>query len=79
MRTSIVRWGKGAAIRIPSPIMRAARLKIDQEVDVREEGRVVIVAPVRHAKYDLDELIAGITDDNKHDLVSFGEPVGQEA
>jgi len=30
-------------------------------------------------KYDLDELVAGISDDNRHDLIDFGEPVGLEA
>jgi hypothetical protein len=30
-------------------------------------------------QYDLDELVAGITDENRHDLIDFGEPVGREA
>ena len=29
-------------------------------------------------RYDLDELVAGITDQNRHDLIDFGEPVGRE-
>lgn len=78
MRVMVKKWGNSASVRIPSSIMQAAHLEIDQEVDIREEGGVVIVAPVRHVTYDLDELIAGITDDNRHDVVSFGEPVGKE-
>lgn len=78
MRVMVKKWGNSASIRIPSSIMHAANLEIDQEVEIREEGGVVIVAPVRYIKYDLDELVAGITDENKHDLISFGEPVGKE-
>ena len=78
MRVMVKKWGNSASVRIPASIMQAAHLEIDQEVDIREEGGVVIVAPVRTVKYDLDALIAGITDDNKHDVVSFGEPAGKE-
>ncbi len=78
MRVMVKKWGNSASVRIPSSIMKAAHLEIDQEVDIREEGGVVIVAPIHHIKYDLDELIAGITEDNKHDMISFGEPVGKE-
>ena len=78
MRVMVKKWGNSASVRIPASIMEAAHLEIDQEVDIREEKGVVIVAPLRHVRYDLDELIAGITDQNKHDVVSFGEPVGKE-
>ncbi|MBA2469932.1 MAG: AbrB/MazE/SpoVT family DNA-binding domain-containing protein [Chloroflexia bacterium] len=78
MRVMVKKWGNSASIRIPSSVMQAAHLEIDQEVDIREEGGVVIVAPVRRVTYDLDELIAGITEDNKHEFIAFGEPVGKE-
>ncbi|CAN5772619.1 MAG: AbrB/MazE/SpoVT family DNA-binding domain-containing protein [Thermomicrobiales bacterium] len=78
MRVMVKKWGNSASVRIPASIMQAAHLEIDQEVDIREEDGVVIVARVRSVKYDLNALIAGITDDNKHDVVSFGEPAGKE-
>ncbi len=78
MRVMVKKWGNSASVRIPASIMQAAHLEIDQEVDIREEDGVVIVAPVRRVSYDLDALIAGITDDNTHEMVSFGEPVGKE-
>jgi antitoxin MazE len=79
MRVQVKKWGNSASVRIPSSIMEAAHLEIDQEVEIREEGGLVIVEPVRRTTYDLDELVAGITDDNVHDAISFGEPVGKEA
>jgi len=29
-------------------------------------------------KYNLDELMAGVNEENKHDLIDFGKPVGKE-
>lgn len=78
MRVMVKKWGNSASVRIPASIMQAANLELDQEVEIREEDGVVILAPVRYVKFDLEELIAGITEENTHDLVSFGEPVGKE-
>ena len=78
MRVTVKKWGNSASVRIPAAIMEAAHLELDQELDIREEGGVVILTPARYVKYDLDDLIAGITEENKHDLVDWGEPVGKE-
>lgn len=41
MRVTVKKWGNSASVRIPSAIMEAASLKLDQTVDVREEyGRL---------------------------------------
>lgn len=41
MRVQVKRWGNSASVRIPASEMAAAALRIDQEVDVREdEGRI---------------------------------------
>lgn len=78
MRVTVKKWGNSASVRIPAAIMKAAHLEVDQELDIREEDGVVILTPTRYVKYDLEELIAGITEENKHDLVDWGEPVGKE-
>ena len=38
MRVTVKNWGNSASIRIPAGIMEAARLHLDDQVDVREEG-----------------------------------------
>jgi antitoxin MazE len=38
MRATVKKWGNSAAIRIPSSVMTAAQIRLDQQVDVREEG-----------------------------------------
>lgn len=78
MRTSIARCGKGAAIQIPASIMRAARLEIGQEVDIREADGQIVIDPMRVQRYNLAELVEGITPDNQHGLIDFGDAVGRE-
>lgn len=78
MLVTVKKWGNSASIRIPVGIMEAARLHLDDQVDVREEGGVIVIDPVRTQEYDLDKLLAGITPENLHDEANFGAPVGQE-
>lgn len=77
MRVTVKKWGNSASVRIPSAIMEAASLKLDQTVDVREESGRIVIEPVRES-YDLEQLLAGITPENMHDEVSFGPVVGKE-
>ncbi|HEY5047328.1 MAG TPA: AbrB/MazE/SpoVT family DNA-binding domain-containing protein [Rhizomicrobium sp.] len=79
MRVTVKKWGNSATVRIPSAVMQAAKVCLDQAVDIREERGRIIIEPVRTPAFDLDELVAGITDENRHGEVDFGKPVGREA
>ena len=78
MRVTIKKWGNSASVRIPAPIMEAAHVRLDQQVDVREERGRIIIEPVRAPAFDLASLIAGITDENRHSEIDTGGPVGNE-
>ena len=75
----VKRWGNSAAIRIPAAVLEAAQVRLDQPVDVREEGGRIIIEPLRPPRYTLDALVAGIHAENRHALVDIGTPVGGEA
>lgn len=79
MRVIVKKWGNSASVRIPSAIMEAASLHLDETVDVREEGGRIVIEPVRPSKYDLAQLLTGITPENLHSEVSFGPAVGKES
>jgi antitoxin MazE len=79
MRVQVKKWGNSASVRIPASVMAAASLRIDQAVDVREEGGRIIVEPVTTPSYDLDDLLAKMTPDTFPEEVDFGRPVGGEA
>jgi antitoxin MazE len=75
----VKKWGNSAAVRIPASVLEAAHVRLDQPVDVREEGGRIVIEPLRPARYDIDALVAGITDENRHDSVEMGPAIGQEA
>lgn len=79
MRVTVKKWGNSASVRIPAAIMEAAHLKLDETVDIREEGGCIVIEPVRPVRYDLAHLLDGITPANLHSEVDFGGPVGKEA
>lgn len=78
MRVVVKKWGNSASVRIPAGIMEAARLGLDDAVDVREEHGRIVIEPIRSVEYDLAHLLAAITPDNVHVEVDFGGPVGKE-
>lgn len=78
MRVVVKKWGNSASVRIPAGVMEAARLGLDDAVDVREEHGRIVIEPIRAVEYDLAHLLAGITSDNAHAEVDFGASVGKE-
>ncbi len=78
MTAVVKKWGNSAAVRIPAVVMTAAGLKLDQQVDIREDAGRVIIEPLASPDYDLAELLAGITPENIHGETDFGAAVGQE-
>ena len=79
MRAVVKKWGNSASVRIPAAVMEAARLKLDEMVDIRESEGRIIIEPVRTPEIDLETLLAGITPDNQHGEMDFGPAVGNEA
>jgi antitoxin MazE len=78
VKVVVKKWGNSASVRIPAPVMAAASLSLDQPVDVREEDGRIIIEPIREEAFDIDDLVAGITDENRHDAVETGAPRGRE-
>ena len=79
MRGTVRKWGNSAAVRLPAAVMQAARLELDAPVEVREEDGRVVIEPVRDAEIALADLLARITEENRHEAVNVGPPVGDEA
>ena len=78
MHVIVKKWGNSAGVRIPSSVLAATGLKIDQAVDVREESGCIVIEPVKTKEYDLATLLSAITKENVHEEVDFGATVGQE-
>ena len=79
MDVQVKKWGNSAAVRIPAATLAAARLRIDDRVEVREEDGRIVIEPVRAGTPSLDQLLAGISADNLHGEADFGRAIGHEA
>ncbi len=78
MTSAVKKWGNSAAVRIPSEVLAAARLTLDQPVDVREEDGRIIIEPVRNVRFELNDLLKGIRRSNLHQPVQDDSPRGRE-
>jgi antitoxin MazE len=79
MKVHVKKWGNSASVRIPASVMAAAALSLDQAVDVREEGGLIIIEPVKAPAFELDALLDGMDPATFPEDVDFGAPVGREA
>ncbi len=79
MQLQLAKWGNSLAVRLPRNILDAAKLKEGDmlEMQVREDGTLLIKPAI--PKYSLNELIAGMTEDNRQPETDWGPPRGNEA
>jgi antitoxin MazE len=79
MEAVIRKWGNSPALRLSSAVMKSAALELEQHVTITATKGRIVIEPATQKAYRLEDLLAGMTDDNAHDPVDFGGPVGQEA
>ena len=72
------KWGSSLGIRIPKAFAHEAHLEEDTPVEMAlVDGKVVLV-PVPDPAPTLEELLAGVTDENRHGEFDTGPAVGNE-
>lgn len=78
MVTTVQLWGNSLAVRIPKLFAQQLELATNTEVEIEVVGRKLVIRPARK-EWTLEELVAGVTDDNRHRETSWGSAVGNEA
>ena len=76
MKTVVKKWGNSLGIRIPNHIARELSLKDGSFVDINDNGKAVIIEPIKRNK--LSEMISKINEQNIHKEIKTGKPVGKE-
>lgn len=79
MLVRISKWGNSLALRIPAPFAQETGIESGTEVDLALEDGKLVITPRAVGPYSLDELLARVTDDNRHDAIDTGAPQGGEA
>ncbi len=80
MRTRLKKWGNSLAIRVPTGLLAELNLSENSTVDLRVEEGNLIMTPLqqRKWKYSLEELLAGVSEENIHPETDWGSAVGEE-
>lgn len=81
MEATLRKWGNSIGLRIPAGLLAELNLSENSTVELKVEDGKLIVAPKRQRKkwkYSLDELLAGVTEDNVHSETDWGTPRGDE-
>ncbi len=78
MRTKIVKWGNSLGLRIPKSFAEEVRVAEGSVVDLSMEDGNLVVKVAKPVEVDLDDLLAGITDENIHGEIDTGDSVGGE-
>ena len=76
--SSVKKWGNSLAVRIPMVVIQDLGLSENSSVQIISNGVSATIQPSKRKKATLDELVAAITPENRHEEVDWGEPVGKE-
>ena len=77
MQARIQKWGNSLAVRIPKPFASAIGMVQNSLVSISVVEGKLLLEPVKQS-LSLDELLAGITQDNLHQEFETGTSVGNE-
>jgi antitoxin MazE len=73
----VTRWGNSLAVRIPKALAEQTRIEDGSEVELSVADGALTIRP-KARSYSLEELLAQVTPENRHDEIDWGEPQGKE-
>lgn len=79
MKTRVQKWGNSLALRIPKSFALEAGLGADAAVDLSLVNGTLVIRSVQPPRITLDDLLGGVTDENRPGEWSTGRAVGKEA
>ena len=74
MRAKVQKWDNSLAVRIPKAFAEEMGLHPDAEVEISIRQGDLVLVPTRR-EHTLEELVQGITPNNRHEETDFGPPV----
>ena len=78
MQTKIQKWGNSLALRIPKAFAQEAHVAYGTLVDLSVDDGKIIIDPNTEKEYQLDDLLKGVTTQNRHREMETGDAVGRE-
>ena len=78
MKTKVARWGNSLALRLPKQLTTSYNISEGCDVEIVEEAAGLLVKPVSKRKFQLDDLLNGVTKKNLHGEITSDGPRGRE-
>lgn len=78
MKTKVARWGNSLALRLPKHLTTSYNISEGSDVEFVAEAQGLLVKPVSGRKYQLDDLLKGISKNNLHTEIESSGPRGKE-
>ena len=78
MQVQVQKWGNSLALRIPKSFANQIKIEQGSYVDLSTVEGKLIARPMEQQEYSLEQLLAGITDQNIHAEVDTGNAIGKE-
>jgi len=78
MLGQVARWGNSLGIRIPKDIACRVGLTEGVKVEIEAAGTQVVISVAR-PRYQLADLLVGITPQDMHESFDWGPDAGREA
>ena len=78
VQVQIQKLEKGLALPIPQSLIEATNIKDGTFIELSFNEGKLIATPVDEHKYSLAELLAGVTRENLHGEIDWGNAIGKE-
>lgn len=79
MISRILKWGNSLAVRIPKVFADEMNVAENTSIQMVLKEGALQITPVVETGMDLDDLLAGVKDENLHDEWETDKPAGREA
>ena len=78
MTSRIQKWGNSLAVRIPKAFADEMNLAESSSIKMMLKDGALIIIPNNEPQWNLEKLLAGVTDENIHGEWETGGPAGRE-
>jgi antitoxin MazE len=79
MKSKVQKWGNSLAVRIPKSFAEEMGWGVDAPVAMSLDEGALIIKTDRERAWDLDSLMAGVTDENIHPAWAGEGPAAEDA
>lgn len=78
MKSRVTKWGNSLAIRLPRPLTAEAGIEDGTPVLLSVVDGRLVIQRASEVESSLDELLDGVTEENRHAEMDPGPPRGRE-